>query len=535
MKSKKKFFIFIVIIFLLLPVFGEGIHEFQYFLENSKSEDIETVMKTIHFLDKKVELIDSEHDAIWKEKKDEIESSYLPSYKALDELKPEIWETDKEFEIRKVQKAQLLLKRKNSDIQEEEPLFLANRNVAKEIYAEWLSQAYNNLKTPRTIPEEKLSMESLEYQRNERKWPVQIHSNYPPIPFDNLEVVIDFEELQKISSLTRNIRQEIIDFDIAVRTGKLSCFVTWNVDKGEENNLFAFGISEVIVSNEVNGISYTFQYPGMLLMSAYRIEGTDYEHALIERVSVIHDILPLFASEVVTEKPVNPTFQVIPENVYDKSISLSVDKPELVEYNDDGEIYISSEQEREFILTVTADGGLFQKGFPLTTFREQKQKPVQKIVEEPLKLNIIRAPSIEQIPRTIIKHKGFGVGITTGYPPFSLDLRYAFRNSRIFFNFGTDMDTKLIVGGGFLFDIFSFEMGERPYYISTGLFLLNSENSSINDLHYYVPFVLSCFIQPIPLEIFIRFSPGCDVRVESDNTVTYKYGYEASIGLVYYF
>lgn len=281
MNSKNKFLLIVVLIFFLLPLFSQGAQEMHAIFEGTKSDDVEMVLKSIYFLDKEVARIDAEHDLLWEEKQGEIEYSFLPQFQAVDMGTPEIWETDAEFEQRSEREKLHLQKEVDKEVQAAETIALEMRNSAKQPFEDWIAIAHDTLATSRILPAEQVTMEPLEYQRNERLWPIVYQSRHALVQFENITIRFDFEYLHPDDP--EEMKQSIIDMDNALKTGNLSTVFYWKVYK-QETNRFITGIYYITLKDLLSGRSYFLDYKELMFKNTYEVVGDTYAGASIQRV-----------------------------------------------------------------------------------------------------------------------------------------------------------------------------------------------------------------------------------------------------------
>lgn len=249
--------------------------------EGTKSDDVEMVLKSIYFLDKEVARIDAEHDLLWEEKQGEIEYSFLPQFQAVDMGTPEIWETDAEFEQRSEREKLHLQKEVDKEVQAAETIALEMRNSAKQPFEDWIAIAHDTLATSRILPAEQVTMEPLEYQRNERLWPIVYQSRHALVQFENITIRFDFEYLHPDDP--EEMKQSIIDMDNALKTGNLSTVFYWKVYK-QETNRFITGIYYITLKDLLSGRSYFLDYKELMFKNTYEVVGDTYAGASIQRV-----------------------------------------------------------------------------------------------------------------------------------------------------------------------------------------------------------------------------------------------------------
>lgn len=281
MKLKNRFFIVVLLIFFLLPLFSQGAQEMHAIFEGTKSDDVGMVLKSIYFLDREVARIDADHDLLWEERVGEIEDSYRPLFETIDAFEPEIWETDAEFEQRRDLERLHLQEEMDRDINRDQLIALEARDIAKQPFENWLSVAEDTLALSRTIPPEQFSMEPLEYQRNERVWPIRYQSTHALVPFEDITIYFDFKYLN--ADNPENMKQHIIDIDNAIKTDNMFTEFYWEVYK-QGRNRFIAGVSSTLMENLLTGKLYSVEWKELKHKNTYEVVGDTYGSAYLQRV-----------------------------------------------------------------------------------------------------------------------------------------------------------------------------------------------------------------------------------------------------------
>jgi hypothetical protein len=416
MRSKQNCIILILCIISINPLFSQAAKEIEYLTQGFKVDDVKVIMESILLLERKIDEIDLKHDTLWEEEKTSIEKSFIPAFNSLKNLEVEIWETDKEFEQRIELERQRIQTELDRNLNDAYNFALASRNKSKSPYEDWLEETNRNLSKTWRVHSTQLYIVPQVYQRNERRWPIYISSFHPLIHFDNFEVVIDFESPQyAVSTDSIDMRQEIIDFDNAVKTNKLTCIINWQVywdnrktvikedspidlfdvvesteivikapnvppplpEIKKEDNLvessikekstkrFVLGIVEVRIINEINGIEYVFEYPDAILTNAFNVIGSNQMDVQVEETSVITDIKVLSPMVISPNELFKPRFQIYPENSFNKSLKLSIEKTPLIELDEKNNTVRAFNFTGKSILTVKSSDGFFNKQIEL--------------------------------------------------------------------------------------------------------------------------------------------------------------------------
>jgi len=568
--NSKKIILIVMVLVLSFPLFSQAAKEVQEKVENRNSDDLAEIMLSIQYLEVEIEEIENEHDRLWNNKKKEIEQSFIPKTVELESLVPEIWETDNEFQLRKSQEEQKLLGEMEKEIEKAEAVALVERNNAKRVYEEWLSEAFANLSTPRLIEKDYLTLRPQEYQRNERRWPIRIDSNHPLIPFEDLEVVVDFEHIFSTSDSYRDIRQEIVDFNEAVETSELSTEVTWTAYQDKLENRFVLGVSEVEVTNGINGISYKFEYPDLLLMSAYRVAGTQ-----VERVSVITDVEPLFPLEFSTEEPIIllppdsaaevlstsfwqipqsmmlDYYHIEPENSFNKAIILSTKATDIFHYD----YYQYREQLRfakagDIVFTISADGNLFAKDIQVeVSGNGYVTNPIPKTItpavsNEPNESSIKTNEPKSETKKFLSEQKnlstsvtttsyynlgnritGIGLGLSIGYPSVNFDVSYSLDYMKMAMSISFLWDSSFLIESGVKLEIIENLTNDIYFYWNLGLSLLFKQR--LNSYEFGIgfhPIGFSYYLRNLPLEIFANMPLHFYFNWDSDTIIGFTLG-----------
>ena len=281
---KKSIFIVLLISLTSTLLVAQGAKEIQQVTEGSKSLDIEVLMKTLHFVENRLTEIQLQFEQSLEEMESNLIESHTAGFQAISKLEPKIWETDNEFEERlaneEIKFWENLKQKYESAYEQLESESLIDRQPYEAIFIE----TYENLMVTRVIVLDGNSLEAQDYRRNERKWPISVSSLDPLLQFDNLEVIIDFNRSQNVHKYEIDLRQEILDFDLAVKTNNLSGTIDWVVDKNDISEPFFVAINEVVITNEINGIQYEFPFDEPLIVKYYQVEGTKIDNMTIESV-----------------------------------------------------------------------------------------------------------------------------------------------------------------------------------------------------------------------------------------------------------
>jgi len=135
--------------------------------------------------------------------------------------------------------------------------------------------------------------------------------------------------LTALTNNTIDLKQEIIDFDTAVKEKKLAGTIDWSIAQDTPNNRFVTKIEGVSITNQVNGITYSAKLPTALITNSYTTSGSNITNVYIKETSPITDIhleKPLVIS---SNKTTTPTLSFEPKNILDTSYSLSIENQDI--------------------------------------------------------------------------------------------------------------------------------------------------------------------------------------------------------------
>jgi hypothetical protein len=349
----------IITVFMLLSLslFAQG--------SMAESSDPQELMKSIFLTDSKLSEIEDSYTRIWTSEKQRIEDSFAGQLQEIAELEPEIWETDEEFN------ALVSTRRKTVEKQMEELLtqrkaeLEAEKRERLKFYTHFRDTAEENLFGTRILGPEQMTVRARAYQRNERQWPLRISNTHPVISFQDLEFVVDFQRrVDTRGGLSEAIKQEIVDFDLAVQTGRLEAEVSWAI-KEDARNRYVSEIYRVTVTNTVNGRTYTQRYPYPIAASANTVVETPQGTTKVIAAPVITDVLFSQKLSVSPNKRIAPKFEILPSHVLHDGLTFTIEDPSYASIDGQGVISATDKLGSTKLIVESADG-LFRKEYPLT-------------------------------------------------------------------------------------------------------------------------------------------------------------------------
>jgi Skp family chaperone for outer membrane proteins len=354
---KKTLIISIILMLMSFSLFAQG--------SMAESSDPQELMKSIYLTDNRLSEIGESYARLWTAEKQRIEDSFATELNEIEAMEPEIWETDAEFDKRVKTRRQSVEKNMQELLTQSRAELEAERRERLKFYTHFRQTAEQNLTGTRELGPSQLQVKALPYQRNERIWPLTISSSNPVISFSDLEFTVDFQQLvDRQGSLTEAVKQEIIDFDQAVQSGRLSAEASWSVFEDDENR-YVSELYKVTVTNGVNGKKYRVSYPYTLAASARTVVEQPSGQTRVVPTSVITDILFTQKLSVSPGKTISPGFEIVPSHALNKDLKFSIKDPAMAEVDQEAVITASDELGTTQLI-VTSEDGLFNKSYPLT-------------------------------------------------------------------------------------------------------------------------------------------------------------------------
>lgn len=355
-KHMRKIMLSITFVLLSALLFGQG--------SKAESDDPKELMEALYITDMEIAQIEQDYVDRWEAEKQKIERSIQPSFDELEQLEPEIWETDREFERR--------LKNERDDLHRELSQLLtraqAEMNAEKQerlaFHRELRQRAAENLSGERVLTGSDLIVSPQEYDRNERRWPIRVSSRHTVAPFTTpLEHVIDFDRFRTEEDREEMIK-EIIDFNEAAGSGRLDAEVIWSITQDGENR-FLVNLHNLTIINPIDGSEYERRYYRPLISSAYRVERNAAGRTQVVEAPVITDTgLPgeirLSPGQSMQLEP-----SVIPSNALNTSLVYRVEDRALARVDEQG-MLTAGEKAGQTYLTVRSEEGLYEESIPLT-------------------------------------------------------------------------------------------------------------------------------------------------------------------------
>ncbi len=214
-----------------------------------QSEDPDVLIATIERLESVIKEVETEYDNAWRTSELEIRGTFSSRYTDLGNEKPEIWETDEEFNKR--------IKTERTKINSERDVLLAHRKrdgeaeKAKqtESIRSQLKDAVNKLKYQSwTLKGSDVELIVGEYNRNAKIWPFTVVSKNPSVPVPSWYITADF-------SGRANFRDKLVALDGAVKADALTAEIVWKIEREEESSKlikYYVVLSQVLVRNIVD-------------------------------------------------------------------------------------------------------------------------------------------------------------------------------------------------------------------------------------------------------------------------------------------
>ncbi|MDN5333718.1 MAG: hypothetical protein PWP59_980 [Sphaerochaeta sp.] len=223
----------LLIVFILSIIFmsflnASGTNEEGYIKIGSSSDDMRAVVKAHSLIIKNINQIYKSYF----DEADEYYNFYIAQFnqesERINNLKPELWETDAQLEERKINELEKLSDNINKEYQLKINELTEPYQNELDVLYEQLEINEENLGKPKSI--DILPGEDIEYHtylRNERLWPIRLSIANRLIPKTCITVVVDFLDTNRTED---EIRSAIIEFDEARRNATLSARVGWHIE-----------------------------------------------------------------------------------------------------------------------------------------------------------------------------------------------------------------------------------------------------------------------------------------------------------------
>ena len=234
------------------------------YINTVKKSDFESIIKSLDQIEQYLSAYEVLFDTILNIRLNEYESIYLFVEKKIlmkyNELlieiasyKPDLWETDSEFKKRIkdlnasafLQMKSSILELKNGNENNTKNLleFVFNRKseITKEI-VEIKDNLKKELRSPKILGNDHLTITPLEYERNKRVWPFQITVNSDFLYFSDFLLELD---LTTYSS----IRDTVLDIDNAIKSNTLVGEISLFIDYNPSTQLVSIYIERITLNN----------------------------------------------------------------------------------------------------------------------------------------------------------------------------------------------------------------------------------------------------------------------------------------------
>lgn len=217
--------------------------ELERLAHDAASDSPDVLIETIEQLDKVLAEVEAEYAAVWLNTEAKLREGYKPRFAALTTAKPEIYETDVEFNSRVQQELASLEKEMESTIAARKEEWEAEQAHQILSMRKQYKDALQILATKTWVLQgQGVHLRIGEYDRNARSWPFTVTSADPSIPVESRIIIADLNK-------TPNVRQAIIDLDTAVKTGALVGRIEWSLRRNREKGWYELIIRQVSVVN----------------------------------------------------------------------------------------------------------------------------------------------------------------------------------------------------------------------------------------------------------------------------------------------
>ncbi|NCB02902.1 MAG: hypothetical protein EOM67_12140 [Spirochaetia bacterium] len=184
-------FISILLVFSTGSLFAKGVEEIQRIEESSYSTDPVELMKAIHRAHNYITKIELKWNELFDAQKREIENSYESEFNRIYSLEPEIWETDYQFQIRRNEIERKVTSNMDKEVGRAYQIIDLQKEEETTPFREWQKTALSTLTEVRNA---EVDLTPLPYERNERRWPVDVSSTIPLLNIDFFGMDFNFEE-----------------------------------------------------------------------------------------------------------------------------------------------------------------------------------------------------------------------------------------------------------------------------------------------------------------------------------------------------
>ncbi len=283
----KKLLLIVLLLSMMAAASAQGNYELNSYRNLKEEGSIPSLIKAMSFITSEIEKSVQRDSDIREMVIEAHTNSYTPHFDAIDTLTPELWETDFEFESRKIDVYKELSNEFKKSHDELETALQHRYDVEVAPLIEILSQVSTELNKLRT-EKNALKISPLTYNRNMREWPLLITYENPVFALHSIPVRIRFA--LEASGNSENFRRELFAFSEAIEKGKLESSITWHIKYDPESNKFNIVVQHLQITNPLNQKAYTLNSDFPVTVKSLRVEGNTLKEAIIREASIIHDI-----------------------------------------------------------------------------------------------------------------------------------------------------------------------------------------------------------------------------------------------------
>lgn len=214
--------------------------------QDAQSDNPDVLIDTIERLEAVIDEVTAEYASVWQRVEPAIRNSYAPKLLAFDTAKPELWETDAEFEARVSKEKASLQAEVEAAVMQRKGELDADKELQigsiRKQYAETIALLDNRTWV---LQGSAVKLTVGEYDRNGRKWPFTIASSDPMVPVP--ETLI-FADLNK----SADIKHDVLSIDTAVKSNALAGRIEWGIKKYEKKGWYATILKSLAVTDLVS-------------------------------------------------------------------------------------------------------------------------------------------------------------------------------------------------------------------------------------------------------------------------------------------
>jgi len=221
--------------------------ELEKLAQDAQSDNPDVLIETIERLEAVIEEVTGEYASVWKKVEMAIRNSYAAKWAAFEAAKPELWETDAEFQAR--------IKKERADLQASIEAAVAQRkkelDADEELQIGSIRKQYADtikMLESRTwvLQGSAVSLRIGEYDRNARKWFFTIISADPAVPVPETQLYADLNK-------SADIKQDVLALDAAVKANALAGRIEWGIQRHKIKGLYTVILKRISVIDLVSG------------------------------------------------------------------------------------------------------------------------------------------------------------------------------------------------------------------------------------------------------------------------------------------